>query len=207
MEFTIPLNKFEKEKRVIELHLEGKTLKEIAQIVHMSFRDISKIIKVYDKKIDLQQNKKEPQANNQSSKVKKPSLSSRAFKLFSEGKEPIEAAITLDIKYEKVSKYWYQFLKLEKKFDCYEFYEVCQYDLPSLLIINNFIKRNNVSGTNIVNVLRTANDVFNLNQMISNLKGEIEELKQTKYNNLLNQNTNILPLPPLGLPEQYYRYW
>jgi hypothetical protein len=38
------LNKFEKEKKVIELHSkEGKTLKEIAPIVHMSFRDISKI--------------------------------------------------------------------------------------------------------------------------------------------------------------------
>ena len=103
----------------------------------------------------------------------------------------------LDIKYEKVSKFWYQFLKLEKKFDCYEFYEVCQYDLPSLLIINNFMKRNNVSGTDFANVLKTANDVLNL-------RAEIEELKQTKYNHLLNQNTNYLPLQPLGLPKYYY---
>ena len=41
LEFSIPLNKFEKEKKVIELHTkEGKTLKEISQVVHMSFRDI-----------------------------------------------------------------------------------------------------------------------------------------------------------------------
>jgi DNA-binding NarL/FixJ family response regulator len=44
MAFII-LNKFEKEKRVIELHLEGKTIRDIAKEVHMSFRDISKIIK------------------------------------------------------------------------------------------------------------------------------------------------------------------
>jgi hypothetical protein len=37
------LNKFEEEKKFIELHKEGKTLKEIAQGVHMSFRDIPKI--------------------------------------------------------------------------------------------------------------------------------------------------------------------
>ena len=37
----IPLNKFEKEKRVEELHLEGKTIRDISPIVHMSFRDIS----------------------------------------------------------------------------------------------------------------------------------------------------------------------
>ena len=34
----IHLNKFEKEKRVIELHLEkGQTIREIAKEVHMSF--------------------------------------------------------------------------------------------------------------------------------------------------------------------------
>ena len=31
-----------------------------------------------------------------------------------------------------------------------------------------------------VNVVRTANDVINLNQIISNLKAEIDKLKETK---------------------------
>ena len=64
MEFQIPLNKFEKEKKVIYLHKEGKTLKEIAIIVHMSFRDISRIIKAYDKKISLQQKKERRKSKN-----------------------------------------------------------------------------------------------------------------------------------------------
>ena len=51
VEFSIPLNKFEKEKRVIELNKQGKTIRQIAPEVHMAFRDISKIIKEYDKKI------------------------------------------------------------------------------------------------------------------------------------------------------------
>jgi transposase len=45
----IHLNKFEKEKRVIELHNQGKTIREIAREVHMSFRDISNLIKAYEK--------------------------------------------------------------------------------------------------------------------------------------------------------------
>ena len=36
----ILLNKFEKEKRVRELHLEGKTIRDISPVVHMSFRYI-----------------------------------------------------------------------------------------------------------------------------------------------------------------------
>ena len=46
----IPLNKYEKEKRVIELHLAGKTIREIAKEVHMSFTPISNIIKAYERK-------------------------------------------------------------------------------------------------------------------------------------------------------------
>ena len=53
----ILLNKFEKGKRVIELYKNGKTIREIAKEVHMSFRDISKIIKEYDRKIKIQNNK------------------------------------------------------------------------------------------------------------------------------------------------------
>ena len=52
MEIEIKLNKFEKEKRVIELHKQGKTIKEIAKEVHMAFRDISKIIKKQEYAID-----------------------------------------------------------------------------------------------------------------------------------------------------------
>jgi hypothetical protein len=69
------------------------------------------------------------------------------------------------------------------------------------------MKRNNVSNIAILNVLRTANDVNNLNQIHSNLNTEIEKLKQHKNNYLLNQNPNSLPLLPLGLPEHYYRYY
>ncbi len=102
MEFQIPLNKFEKEKKVIYLHKEGKTLKEIAIIVHMSFRDISRIIKVYDKKISLQQNKKE-ENNPLNQKIKKLSKNIKAYDLFRIGKTPVEVAIELNL-FSKSSK-------------------------------------------------------------------------------------------------------
>jgi hypothetical protein len=39
------LNKTEKEQRVIELYQQDKTIREIAQDVHMSFADIGSIIR------------------------------------------------------------------------------------------------------------------------------------------------------------------
>ena len=133
-------------------------------------------------------------------------MSSRAFKLFIDGKKPTEVVIELDIPPEKVEKLWSQFLKSERMEECYDFFQMCQYNIPTFLTIDNFMKRNDISGPDIANVLRKANSVINLNQTILNLKAEIEKLNQTKKNYLLNQNTNYQPLLPLGLPQYYYRY-
>ena len=67
--------------------------------------------------------------------------------------------------------------------------------------------RNEVSIRDTEHVLRVASDVVNLNQIISNLKGEIEKLKQTKNNYLLNLHTMInYQLPPLGPLRGYYNW-
>ena len=132
-------------------------------------------------------------------------MSSRAFKLFIDGKKPTEVVIELDIPPEKVEKLWSQFLKSERMEECYDFFQMCQYDIPTILSINNFIKKNNIQGKDIANVLRKANGVINLNQTILNLKGEIERLKQMKNNYTLNQNTmkNLQPVPLGPLPRYY----
>ena len=53
MSHSCILNKYEKEKRVIELHLTGKTIREIAKELRISFTSISQIIKAYERKKEL----------------------------------------------------------------------------------------------------------------------------------------------------------
>ena len=192
----ILLNKFEKEKRVIQLYKDGKTIRDIAKEVRMSFRDISNLIKAYNKKIRLQQPKKEE--NNQSSPRKKLSISSRAFILFKEGKKIDEAKVLLDIPFKLAIRYWKQYLKSIRMFESFEFYQDHSYAIPTLLSINTFMTRNNISGKDIVNVLREANDVINLNNSISNLKLECETWQRVK-----NSHDNA-PLEPLPKFNRYY---
>jgi hypothetical protein len=199
-----PLNKFEKEKKVIELHKEGKTIRAIAPIVNMSFRDISRIIKEYERKKRLEAKNKEE--NNQ---IKKPSLSSQSFKLFRKGKKPVDVAIELNVPFKLARRYWYQFLNLERMDECFMLYKDYRYEIPTLLSINNFIKRNNVSGDNIINVLKTANNVINLNQTYSNLKREIKYLEHKKMSLLYyspSSSYSLQPLPMNKINYNYYRY-
>ena len=104
----ILLNKFEKEKRVIELHLEGKTIREISKEIHMSFRDISNIIKEYNKKIKPDYKTE----NNNNSQIRKLSKCSQAYQLFLDENNPVKVAIDLNIDYTEIRKYWTEFLRL-----------------------------------------------------------------------------------------------
>jgi hypothetical protein len=196
----IPLNKFEKRDLVIKLQNEGKTYREIASIAHVSLRDIKPILKKYERKLE---SKKEE--NNQ--KIKKPSISSQAFKLFSDGKNAVQVAIDLDIDFEKVRKFWTEFLRLKNMRKLYNIYIENEFHLDYLFKIDYFLLRNNIPIKDIENVLQVADETTKLYQTHSNLKTEIEKLKQTKNNYSLNQNTNYhQQLLPLGLPEHYYRY-
>ena len=190
----IPLNKFEKRDLVIKLHNEGKTYRDICSIAHVSPRDIKQIVKKYELNLENSKRRKE---NNQEPTTKKLSLSSQAFTLFKEGKKLDEVKVLLNIPFKISQRYWKQYLNSIGMYECFEFYEVWQYDLPSLLSISSFMKRNNVSGTDILNVFREAKDVLNL-------RAEVERLKQIKNNYALNQNTNRQQLLPLGLPKYCY---
>jgi hypothetical protein len=77
-------------------------------------------------------------------------------------------------------------------FESFEFYQDHSYAIPTLLSINTFMKRNNISGKDIVNVLRSTNDVINLNNCISNLKSEYETWQRVKNK---YDNATLEPLP------------
>ena len=70
------------------------------------------------------------------------------------------------------------------------------------------MKRNNVSGKDVLTVLRTSNDVYNLNQTYYNLKTETKYLEQ-KRTYLLDYSRSPYGLQPLPLNKfkcNYYSY-
>jgi hypothetical protein len=96
------LTRQEKERLVIELYNQGKTIRDIAREVRISFRDIGLILKkVYGEKEEKQERKQS-------------SPSSQAYKLFSVGKTPIKVAIALDLGESETSKYYEEYWNLKQ---------------------------------------------------------------------------------------------
>ena len=101
------LNKYDKEQLVIKLYQDGKTMREIASAVHMSFGDIGKIIKRIDgrSESDISTN-----LNNKSKETK-------ALWLFEQKKRPIDIAIELDISYSEVIDLQQEYWALKELYD------------------------------------------------------------------------------------------
>jgi transposase-like protein len=90
----------DRKKRIINLYFnQHKSYAEVAQIEHISPRDIHAIIQ-------------EEEARRQ--KHKQQELSAEAYKLFSEGKHPVEVAITLNLPESKISKLYREYWTLRE---------------------------------------------------------------------------------------------
>jgi hypothetical protein len=78
------LTRQEREGLVLDLYNQGKNTRQISQDVRMNFRDIGAI---------LDKARKEKETSKE--QTEKRSLSTQAYKLFSEGKNPAQVAIAL----------------------------------------------------------------------------------------------------------------
>jgi hypothetical protein len=97
MSEIVLLNKHQKKVLVIELYKQGKTRRQIAETVHMSFKDIADTINEYTGEDRKHVNKSEK------------SKDSRAFELFLQGKQSVEVAIELDIPADQVEELHVQY--------------------------------------------------------------------------------------------------
>lgn len=172
------LSKAQKANMVIKLTQEGKTTREIAELVHISLRDIGKIIKKetgeVESKSEIEQKEKD--------RLSKLSLCSQAFQLFIEKKSLPEVAIMLDQDADAILDYYRDYLRLSGMYDLYVLYNDLGKDLSLFLHLYNRIKAEGLDREEIsymVNVYRTVADleyaVMALNKHIPELETFNEE--------------------------------
>jgi hypothetical protein len=106
------LTRQERERLVLDLYNQGKTIREIAKEVRMSFRDIGAILnKVLEEKTEA--SKEQEQDNNGvvENNQHEPhlSLTAQSYKLFAEGKTPLEAAIELNLGESEATKFYREY--------------------------------------------------------------------------------------------------
>jgi ribosomal protein L22 len=183
------LNKKEKEQLVIDLHQQGKTIREIARVAHLSFKDIGSIIRRIDGGDD------DVNANYLSNKSK----ATRALYLFKTGKKPIDVAIELDLPSNEVDELQQEFWALNQLPEVAFLYDETKNFLPSFLKLYHYLKdRRMLSEKHISKFLRYADhDLPQLMNKIQQLTSDVIDLefKKKQSKDIMSvANTNIAQL-------------
>ncbi|MGB8035600.1 MAG: hypothetical protein WCF03_17435 [Nitrososphaeraceae archaeon] len=184
----VALTREERLRRVLEHHSQGMGTREIAKLLHMSFTDIGKILKAADKEKESEQQR-----------TRQEFLSSKAYKLFSEGKTPVQVAIDLNIRASEAIIFQREYWDLKGLHNLNQIYEEIKDDIWHLVNLWKSVKVAGMGVPHIITLLKVANnDLSTLEYRCSSLKQKVNSL-QEQERNLYNQVTQE------GSNLEYYR--
>src|SRR5215212_3609767 len=131
----------ERRKQVIDLYFnQHKTYAEIGQIEKISPRDIYAIIKEEEAR---RQNYKDQQQQEEKS--------SKAYKLFSEGKTPVQVAITSNLEQPEITKLYREYWKLKRLHVLDSIFTQTDGKLKTFLKLYRLMKEKGMSIEQVVN--------------------------------------------------------
>ena len=154
------LSNVEKEKLVIDLYYnQRKNVRQIAQEARISFREIGTILKKKEAAavngdgggngngIRVAMDNQQQQLGNGSSHFNQ--KSTQAYKLFSEGKKPVEVAVQLRLSEKEATRYYTEYWRLKRLNQLYEIYPQIRCYLPSFLNLHKALKRKGLTADNV----------------------------------------------------------
>ena len=177
------LTRQEKERLVIELYNQGKTIRDIAKELRMSFRDIGTILKKASGEREERQDIKESI-----------SPSTKAYRLLSKGKTPIEVTIALDLSESETTKHYEEYLNLKRMDELKMVYEEIGGDIVHFIELYKLSKDAHMKPEHVVNLLQMSNEYLPLlEQRYKRLTKDIDSLESEKQRSRdLGNQVNIL---------------
>ncbi len=164
------LTRQEKEKLVIDLYNQGKTIRDIAKELRMSFRDIGAILRKASGEDEEIQDEKHSL-----------SPSTKAYHLFSKSKTPLQVAIALDLTESETAKYYEEYLDLKQMHDLKVVHEELGGDIGDFLKLYRLSKATRMSPEHVVKLLQIANEYLPVLEMkYKRLTKEIDSLEFEK---------------------------
>jgi hypothetical protein len=148
------LSNVEKEKLVIDLYYnQRKNVLQIAQEARISFRDIAAILKKKEAAVNdygsgngngigVDNQQQQQQNNDSNNNNKSPNeKATKAYKLFDEGKNPVEVAIQLGLSEKEVTRYYTEYWRLKGLYELHSIYKEIKGDLSTFIKLYRLSKR------------------------------------------------------------------
>ena len=172
------LSRQEKEKLVLDLYYnQGKTFRDIAKEVRMSFSDIGFIIR----RKEVEEEEKNNTTSNKNYQQQL-SLFAKAYKLYSKGKSPVQVAINLNISEAQATQFYQEYWNLVGIHQLNCLYKKTNGKIWVLVeLYQNLMKNRGMSIEQVVNAVDTAaNKLPYMEDLHRQVKEEVDDLKDRK---------------------------
>jgi hypothetical protein len=165
------LTRQEKEKLVLELYSQGKTYRQIAEEARICPRDIKTILNKVVKGKESEESI---------------SVSSQAYKLFSDGNTPIQVAIALNLREDQVTELYKEYWDLNNLHHLNQVHEEIKDNIGSFLNLYKLAKAAGMNTQQVIRLLTIANNHLPVvEQRCEDLKREVASLEGDKRNSIM----------------------
>jgi len=171
------LTRQEKQKLVIDLYEQEKTIREIAKEVRMSFGDIGAIIKreFGSEKLEL-------------------SRDAQVLKSFEKGTKPIDIAIKFNISADEVQRLYREYRDLSGMHELNKISNALGDEIEPFIQLYKAMREQGISTEEIIKTVRYGNDLPILELKYEKVKDEVREIedrKQTLLSDIQSLEGNI----------------
>jgi hypothetical protein len=176
------LTRQEREQNVLSLYNQGKTIRDIAREVRISFRDIGVVLKKEQEKMEKEKQRTRFENNMTSTEGDNSrgtnSSSTQAYKLFSQGRTPVEVAIELDLNEKQVTKHYMECGKLKGLYKLNLVHDEIKDDIAYFAKLYRLSKAAGNTPEHVVRLLNIANnDLPALENKYKKLQRNVNELE------------------------------
>lgn len=159
-------------RKIIDLYFnQHKTIREVCKILGKSSRYAVPIIKEH--RLRLADN---PEQEKDLTKV-------RAYRLFVEGKSPMEVATKLNLSGSTVQQYYIQYWKLENMYELNEIYNEIKDNMGHFVELVRLAKKEHLTPEEVIGLINLSNDIQDLKRQHKQLNVGIVELESKLYAN------------------------
>jgi hypothetical protein len=172
----------EEKRRIIDLHFnQGKTIREVCRIMGKSSHDVTPVTKEH--RIRLAQNY--ALANGKQSDIVQheqdrviPNV--KAYKLFDEGKNPLEVTAELNLPGPQVQQFYVEYLNMKRMYKLVTIYHENQDSMGYFLKLARLGKERGVTPEQIMNLIQMADSIHMLEDKLQDLESEVLEISRRK---------------------------
>src|SRR5919108_6215692 len=172
----------EEKRRIMDLHFnQGKTIREVSKIMGKSSHDITPVTKEH--RMRLAQNyvsANGEQNDDAHSMYDRVIPNVKAYKLFDEGKSPLEVTAELNLPGPQVQQFYIEYMDLRKMHKVVTIYQENKSSIGYFLQLFRLGKEKGITPEQIINLIQMADKIHRLKEKFQQLQSDVTKIGMKK---------------------------